>query len=157
MSGRDWLRDTYYGRGMGMYWRLFRYRERVKSRLGFHLLTVVLNRMARRRGGYIGPTAVIGGVLSLPHGLAGVYISRYARIGPGCRIYQNVTVGEVDGRAPQIGANCLLGAGAVVVGDIRVGNNVRIGAGAVVSQDVPDNSTVVAQRPRVLVRESGPC
>lgn len=150
MSG--WLRDVYYGRSMGLYWALFRRRAGAKSRLCFHALSFLLNRMARRRGGYIGPTARLELPLSLPHGLGGVYISRYASIGPGCRIYQNVTVGEVDGKAPSIGANCLLGAGCVVIGDVRVGDGARIGAGAVVSHDVPPGCTVVAQPPRVLVR-----
>ena len=150
MSG--WLRDIYYGRSMGLFWALFRRRARAKSRLAFHALTFLLNRMARRRGGYIGPTADIPGPLSLPHGLGGVYISRYASIGPGCRIYQNVTVGEVDGRAPRIGADCLLGAGAVVLGPITVGQGAKIGAGAVVNRDVPPGATVVAQQPRTIIR-----
>lgn len=88
----------------------------------------------------MGRTAVIEGFLSLPHGLHGVYISRYASIGADCRIYQNVTIGEVRGKAPQIGRNCLIGAGAVVVGDIRIGDGVKIGAGAVVCTDVPEGS-----------------
>ena len=69
------------------------------------------------------------------------------------RIYQNVTIGEVNGRAPRIGDGCLIGAGAVLVGDIRVGNYAKIGAGAVVSADVPDYATVVAQRPRVILHD----
>ena len=55
--------------------------------------------------------------------------------------------------APRIGDGCLIGANAVLVGGIRVGNGVKIGAGAVVSEDVPAYATVVAQPPRVLVRE----
>ena len=106
--------------------------------------------MAHRHGGYIGNGAALADIPSLPHGLHGVYISRYANIGPGCRIYHNVTIGEVDGRAPSIGANCLIGAGAVLVGDIRIGDHVKIGAGAVVARDVPANSTVVAPPPRIL-------
>lgn len=157
MSMTEWARDMYYGRSMRLYWALFRRRARAGSRLSFYLLSFLLNRMARRRGGYIGPTARIGQPVCLPHGLSGVYISRYASIGPGCRIYQHVTVGEVDGRAPTIGANCLLGAGCVVVGDIHVGDGVRIGAGAVVRCDVPSGCTVVSQPPRILVRGSGPC
>ena len=117
------------------------------------MLTFFLNRMAHRRGGYIGRGARIEGIPSLPHGLHGIYISRYASIGPGCRIYQNVTIGEVNGRAPRIGEGCLIGAGAVLVGDIQVGPGARIGAGAAVSTDVPPGATVVAQPPRVIIRE----
>lgn len=142
---------------MRLYWELFHRRTQTKSRFVFHVQTILLNRMARHHGGYIGPGAIIEAIPSLPHGLHGVYISRYASIGPGCRIYQNVTVGEVDGKAPKIGANCLIGAGAVVIGGIEVGDNVRIGAGTVVSQSVPSNCTVVAQPARVLVRGARSC
>ena len=103
-----------------------------------------------RHGGYIGNGAVINGIPSLPHGLHGIYISRYASIGANCRIYQNVTIGEVKWEAPQIGDNCLIGAGAVIIGGIKIGSNVRIGAGVVVIRDVSDNCTVVAQPPRIL-------
>ena len=66
------------------------------------------------------------------------------------RSYQNVTVGEVDRKAPVIGEGCLIGAGAVILGDIKIGNHVKIGAGAVVNTDVPDNSTVVSQPVRII-------
>ena len=41
--------------------------------------------------------------------------------------------------APQIGDNVDIGAGAKVLGNIRIGNNVAIGANAVVLVDVPDD------------------
>lgn len=116
--------------------------------------TFLLNRMAHRRGGYIGNGAVFRGLPVLPHGLHGVFISRYAKIGRGCWIYQNVTTGEVDRAAPEIGDGCLIGAGAVIVGGVKIGDRVKIGAGAVVSFDVPDGCTVVAQPPRVISREA---
>ena len=147
-----WIREFSKGDNLALFWKLFRLRDRTKKRPLRQVLTFLLNRMAHKRGGYIGRGARLAAVPSLPHGLHGIYISRYASIGSGCRIYQNVTIGEVGGRAPQIGDNCLIGAGAVLVGDIRIGNNVCIGAGAVVSRDVPDGCTVVAQPPRVIVR-----
>ena len=116
--------------------------------------------MAHKHGGYVGAGTDIKEVPSLPHGLHGIYISRYSSIGAGCRIYQNVTIGEIEQKAPQIGNNCLIGAGSVIVGDIKIGENVKIGAGAVVFADIPDNSTVVSQPPRILtkeVKESGVC
>ena len=150
MGFRAWLTDFSKGDSLGLYWKLFFWRQRAKSGLLRRLLTFFLNRSARRHGGYIGNGADLADIPSLPHGLHGVYISRYASIGPGCRIYQNVTIGEVDGRAPVIGAGCLIGAGAVVVGDIHVGDHVKIGAGAVVARDVPPNSTVVSPPCRIL-------
>lgn len=153
MAFREKLTDYSLGNDLSLYWRLFRRRERTKSGFCADVLTFILSRMAHRRGGYIGRNAKIEDIPSLPHGLHGIYISRYAFIGAGCRIYQNVTIGEVSGRAPRIGRNCLIGAGAVLVGDIDIGDNVKIGAGAVVSSDIPDNCTVVSQPPRVITRE----
>ncbi len=152
MHIRQWLMDISLGNDLRLYWCLFRLREKTDSRLSADILTFLLNRMAHKRGGYIGRGAKIAAVPSLPHGLHGIYISRYAAIGSGCRIYQNVTIGEVGGKAPQIGNDCLIGANAVLIGDIRIGNNVRIGAGAAVSRDVPDNCTVVGQPVRVIAR-----
>lgn len=150
---RERIMDYSLGNNLGRFWRLFRRRERTSSKLWADVLTFFLNRMAHRRGGYIGRGARIEGIPSLPHGLHGIYISRYASIGPGCRIYQNVTIGEVNGRAPRIGEGCLIGAGAVLVGDIQVGPGARIGAGAAVSTDVPPGAPGVAQPPRVIIRE----
>lgn len=67
----------------------------------------------------------------------------------------HVTIGSVGKKAPQIGDHCFIGAGATIVGDIRIGDFVKIGAGAVVFTDVPNHSTVVAGPPRMIVRGSG--
>ena len=153
MSIREAITDYSKGDGLRFFWAMFRRRERCKSRLARQVLTFFLSRSAHRHGGYIGNGARIASVPSLPHGLHGLYISRYASIGSGCRIYQNVTIGEVGGKAPRIGDGCFIGAGAQIVGDIRVGNHVKIGAGAVVFTDVPDGATVVAQPPRIIIKD----
>ena len=150
MALRQALTDWSKGDGLRGLWRLYRWRRAARPGLPRDVLTFLLNRSACRHGGYIGPGAEILGEPSLPHGLHGVYISRYAVIGPGCRIYQNVTIGEVHQKAPTIGANCLIGAGAVVIGGIHIGDGVTIGAGAVVAVDIPAGATVVAQPPRIL-------
>ena len=150
MEIREWIMDAAKGDQLRLFWKLFAWRERSSGKICRDILTFFLYRMAHRHGGYIGRDAIFDGRPSLPHGLHGIYISRYARIGRDCRIYQNVTIGEIGGRAPQVGARCLIGAGAVVVGGIRIGDDVRIGAGAVVSFDVPDHVTVVAVPPRMI-------
>ena len=96
MSLRDWSK----GDGLGLFWRLFYLRERVGNGFRRKALTLALNRMAHRHGGCVGNGAVIEGVPVLPHGLHGVYLSRYAHLGAECRIYQNVTIWEVGGKAP---------------------------------------------------------
>ena len=72
----------------------------------------------------------------------GIVISGYASFGNNCRIRNGVVVGlrRVDEPcAPQIGNNVDIGAGAKLLGNIRIGNNVAIGANAVVLCDVPDD------------------
>lgn len=155
MSLRERLMDYSLGNHLRLYWKLFRWREKTGSRLLADILTFLLNRIAHKRGGYIGRGADLADVPSLPHGLHGVYISRYASIGKGCRIYQNVTIGEVDGRAPRIGDGCLIGANASLVGGIQIGRGAKIGAGAVVAADVPPGATVTAQPPRII-QKPGP-
>ncbi|MEA4932325.1 MAG: DapH/DapD/GlmU-related protein [Lawsonibacter sp.] len=150
---RERIIDDSKGDNLCWFWTLFWRREQAKSKFIKDILTFLCNRSAHKHGGYIGNGAIIAGPLSLPHGLHGVYISRYASIGTNCRIYQNVTIGEVNHIAPRIGDNCLIGAGAIIIGDIRIGDNTKIGAGAVVSLDIPDNCTVVPQSPRIIERE----
>lgn len=149
MSIKKMLID--YSRGINMehFWRLYIRQNKAKG-IRRDILTFRMSRCAFRHGGYVGPGAVIKGMPEFPHGLQGIFISKFAEVGENCWIYQNVTIGEVNGKAPTIGDNCLIGAGAVVIGDIRVGNNVKIGAGAVVNKDVPDGCTVVPQPMRVI-------
>ena len=60
------------------------------------------------------------------------------------------TGAERGDRHPKIGKGVLLGAGAKVLGNIRVGNCSRIAAGSVVLADVPRNSTVAGVPARVV-------
>ncbi len=97
-----------------------------------------------------------------PHGFKGIAISRLAKIGKGCIIFQNVTIGSntlVDSKNagfPTVGDNCYIGAGAMVIGNVTVGNNVRIGAGCTVTTDIPDNATVAQNRPMIIRRDKPP-
>lgn len=80
-------------------------------------------------------------------------ISDRAVIGNNVTIFHQVTIGlGADGKAPVIGDNCLIGAGAKVIGGIKIGNQVKIGANCVVCQDIPAHSTVVAQKCRIIKR-----
>ena len=86
------------------------------------------------------------------HG-SGTVIGGGCTIGKNLTIYQNATIGFNRG-FPTLGDNVVVGAGAIVIGKIHIGNNVRIGAGAVVVTDVPDYSTVVGTKARIIVRNS---
>ncbi len=106
----------------------------------------------------IHPGATIGQGLFIDHG-AGVVIGETAEVGDNVTIYQGVTLGgtgkQSGKRHPTVGDNVVFGAGAKVLGDIRVGDNAKVGAGSIVVADVPDDSTVVGNpgRPVVLKGE----
>lgn len=86
----------------------------------------------------------------LPHGLNGIIVHLKAHIGANAVIWQQVTIGSSGGGTPWIGDNCKIGAGAKILGKIKIGDNVRIGANTVVTKDIPDNCTVVGQQMRIL-------
>lgn len=93
-----------------------------------------------------------------PHGIKGVFITDHAKIGKNVTILQQVTIGLKnldDKNGPDIGDNVFIGAGAKIIGNIKIGNNVKIGANCVVVDDVPDNSTVVLQKSRCIVKKDG--
>ena len=152
MSLREIIVDCSKGDDLRRFWYLYSHQSHAKNRFVRDILTFLMSRSAQQHGGYVGAGAVINGIPCLPHGLHGIYISRYASIGENCRIYQNVTIGEVCGFAPTIGNGCLIGAGAVIIGGVKIGNDVKIGAGAVVSCDVEDNCTVVSPKQRIIKR-----
>lgn len=91
-----------------------------------------------------------------PHGLCGIFISYGARIGKGCTIFHQVTIGSntllgsKNCGSPTIGERVYIGAGAKIIGGITIGNDVRIGANCIVTEDVPANSTVVMAKPRII-------
>lgn len=76
----------------------------------------------------------------------GIVVSGFASFGTHCRIRNGVVIGLArveEPCAPQFGNHVDVGAGAKVLGNIRIGNNVLIGANAVVITDVPDNCIAV--------------
>jgi serine O-acetyltransferase len=105
----------------------------------------------------IHPGAKIGPGFFIDHGM-GVVIGETTEIGEDVTLYQGVTLGgtghDRGKRHPTLGSNVTVGAGAKVLGNIRIGNNVKIGAGSVVVHPVPDNCTVVGV-PAEIVRKEG--
>jgi serine O-acetyltransferase len=81
----------------------------------------------------------------LPHPY-GIIVHPQAVIGRRVTLMQQVTIGGHDQReniAPLIGDDVYIGAGARVLGDVRIGQGVVIGANAVVTRDIPPGVTVV--------------
>lgn len=103
----------------------------------------------------IHPAAQIGKGAFIDHGM-GVVIGETAQVGEYVLLYQGVTLGgtgkETGKRHPTLGKNVIVGAGAKVLGNIKIDNNVCIGANAVVIRDVAVNCTVVGVPGRVVKR-----
>lgn len=107
-------------------------------------------KLTRKYGIQIPETCEIGPGLELPHSLS-IVVHYNTKIGRNCTIHQFVTIsGDGNGNAPIIGNNCFIGAGAVLIGNIKIGNNVTIGANAVVIKDIPDNATVGGVPAKIL-------
>ncbi len=90
----------------------------------------------------------------LPHPY-GIIIHSKAVLGDGVVILHQVTVGarNVDDRAPVIEDDVFIGAGAKVLGGVRVGRHSIIGANAVVTRDIPPGSTVIGTNE--IIKERG--
>jgi serine O-acetyltransferase len=123
---------------------------------GMRLLSRWLSQVARLLTGIeIHPAAQIGRRLFIDHGM-GVVIGETSVIGDDVTLYQGVTLGgtgkEKGKRHPTVGNGVVIGAGARVLGNVRVGDNSRVGAGSVVLRDVPDNSTIVGVPGHIILR-----
>ena len=111
----------------------------------FNKLNVMLGGCVIGRGADFGPRFV------LIHSI-GVVINTEVRGGSDVYVEHQVTIGAEKGEAPVLGNNVFVGAGAKLLGGVRIGSNVKIGANAVVLDDIPDNSTAVGIPARVVGR-----
>lgn len=101
------------------------------------------------------PGAVLGPGLFIDHA-TGVVIGETAEVGEDVTLYHGVTLGgsgrDTGKRHPTIGDRVIIGAGAKVLGAIKVGDDSRIGANAVVVKEVPSSSVVVGVPGQVISR-----
>ena len=105
----------------------------------------------------IHPGAKIGRGIMIDHAHS-IVIGETAVVGDNVSMLHSVTLGgtgKADGdRHPKIGEGVLIGAGAKVLGNIKIGNCSKIAAGSVVLADVPKCKTV-AGVPAKIVGEAG--
>jgi serine O-acetyltransferase len=118
------------------------------------ILPRIISQLARWLTGVeIHPGATIGTGFFIDHGM-GVVIGETTEIGDYVTLFQGVTLGgtgkERGKRHPTLGSHVVVGAGAKVLGGIRIGDNVKVGANAVVLRSVPANSTVVGNPGRIV-------
>ena len=110
----------------------------------------------------IHPGAKIGKGLFIDHGM-GIVIGETAEIGDDCTIgdnvtlYQGVTLGgtgkDTGKRHPTLENDVVVGAGAKVLGPIKIGSGSKIGANAVVLKDLLSNTTAVGIPARMIFQK----
>jgi serine O-acetyltransferase len=87
----------------------------------------------------------------------GIVIGETSVVEDNVSILQNVTLGgtgkEKGERHPKVRHGVLIGAGAIIVGNIEIGASARIGAGSVVLKPVAPGATVAGVPARVLRRD----
>jgi len=110
-------------------------------------------RVSEAFGVDIHPAARIGKGIMIDHAHS-IVIGETAVVGDNVSMLHSVTLGgtgkEEEDRHPKIGCGVLIGAGAKVLGNIKVGDCSRIAAGSVVLEDVPPKKTVAGVPARVV-------
>ena len=86
---------------------------------------------------------------NFPHGPNGIICGHDIKVGAHCNIYHQVTIA---GGNVVIGDHVELGAGAKILPNVTIGNYCHVGANAVVVEDMPDYSTCVMQKPRIILK-----
>ena len=153
--GGDWAAQGFW---VMLVYRFGRWRYSVRPALlrkVFSLLYKVLYKFVQILTGIELPCEVIVGRNFVIDHFGGIVVSGYAQFGDDCRIRNGVVIGLkniAESVAPIIGNNVDIGAGAKILGAIKVGNNVVVGANAVVITDVPDNSLAVGIPARIKAR-----
>jgi serine O-acetyltransferase len=138
---------------------LFAYRVmRLFRRLGLTPLAMISSRVIRHLyAADIHWDAELAPGVAIVHGTA-LVISREARVGRGCILFQSVTLGvSIDPATRSVGGptleeNVHVGPGAAVIGPVTIGHGSKIMANAVVMTSVPANSLVEIGAPTVRAR-----
>ena len=105
-------------------------------------------------GVYIYPGNDIGPGLYIGHP-GGIHLNPDVKMGANCTLSQEVTLGtSAGGRsgAPLVGDNVYLGAGAKVIGEVKIGNGANVAANSLVVADVPEGATVMGVPGRVMFK-----
>ncbi|HSJ56215.1 MAG TPA: serine O-acetyltransferase [Anaerolineae bacterium] len=101
----------------------------------------------------IHPGATIGRRFFIDHG-SGVVIGETAEVGDDVLMYQGAVLGGTSServkRHPTVGNGVVIGAHAIILGNVRVGNSAKVGSGSVVIDSVPAGATVIGVPGRIV-------
>lgn len=115
------------------------------------------SRISARFAVDIHPAARIGAGVLLDHG-SGIVVGETATLGDNVSVLQNVTLGgtgkEKGDRHPKVGDGVMIGAGATVLGNIRIGEGAHIAACSVVLKEVEPGAIVSGVPAKVVGKVS---
>ncbi len=129
--------------------------------LGLPFIPRLISQIGRLFTGIeIHPGAKIGRRFFIDHGY-GVVIGETAKIGNDVMIYHDVTLGAIGWwknspqkkRHPTIGDRVVIGAGAKILGPVKIGDDAKIGVLAVVVNDVPKKTVVAGSLGKILKKK----
>ncbi len=157
--GRDWTKPGF--RAVAVH-RFGVWRMGIRSKIlrgPFSILYRTMFRHVRNHYGIELPySAVLGRRVVIEH-QSGIVIHGNCVVGDDCIIRQGVTLGnrtmEKPLEAPVLGRGVNVGAGAKILGAVRIGDNASIGANAVVLVDVPAGALAVGIPARIILGRAG--
>jgi serine O-acetyltransferase len=128
--GKKLLRSIRYYQKIDKSHNIFKYFKKKICVIRYRFWSIVT-------GAEIDLSCEIGGGLLIPHP-NGIVIHPGSKIGVNCLIFQQVTLAGIV----ELGYHVDIGAGAKLIGPLKIGTNVRIGANSVVTKDIPDGVSV---------------
>jgi serine O-acetyltransferase len=133
------------------------YRLQQASRAaGLKLPEALFYKLNALGGCVIGRGAEFGPGFVLIHS-NGVVINGRVKAGANVQVQHQVTIGNNErGEAPVLGSDIVVGAGAKIIGPVRLGDGSRVGANAVVVHDVEPHTTVVGIPAKAVRRREAP-
>ena len=149
---RDYLSPALYYKGfqaLTCYRIAHFYWKQDRQELAFYLESIISEIFAVD----IHPAAKIGSGILLDHA-TGFVAGETTVIEDHVSILHEVTLGgtgkENGDRHPKICHGVLIGAGAKILGNVKVGEGAKVGAGSVVLEDVPNHTTVAGVPARIV-------
>ena len=138
-----------------LYWKMRLGLQNGGSIINYCKLLYVRHLEAKRNSttgtGKGGNCCTIDSPLIMPHGMISIVFARNVRIGKNVTIHQHVTIAEGDkSKTTVIEDEVMIGAGAVILNNVRIGKGAKIGANAVVTQDVPAGFTAVGVPAKII-------
>lgn len=117
----------------------------------------ILKRLGYRYGFQIPVETAIGEGFYIGH-FGTIVINKDTIIGKNCNIAHLTTIGQANRGShkgcPIIGNNVWIGTGSVIAGKISIGNNVLIAPNSFVNMDIPDNSLVIGNPAKIIMKEN---